>query len=51
MQIFPKLQKLYGYNNAILKLKKVPSNLIAFRKFETQIYIHQQTIDKLNQPV
>jgi len=23
MQIFPKLQKLQGYNNAILKLKKV----------------------------
>ena len=48
MQIFPKLQKLQDYDNAILKLKKVRSNLIALREFETQICIHQQTMSRLN---
>ena len=40
---FPKLQKLQGYDNAILKLKKVRYNLSALRKFETSP--HRQTVD------
>ena len=45
MQIFPKLQKLQGYDNAILKLKKVRSNLSTLHEFETQIPHHQTADD------